>query len=494
FLMFDFQFVTIDRRKKASLTAQVYHEIRSAILSGRLNGGTRIPSSRILAEQIGVSRTTILSVLDQLIAEGYLTTKQGSGTFVCAEFPLEEEAFNKTICRTNESGAHAQEFSKWSHLAQSIEPYSFLYAGDIQPFRSGLPALDTFPVDQWLRVWRQSWQVAQAPDLWYRSPIGCADLRNQVAKYLSAHRGVKCESDQVILMGGTAQILDLIARLMIEKGDSVFVENPGFTSARQIFTVNGATLKPLLVDKQGAVLPRNSITKQRDKFVSLTPSHQFPLGVTMSIDRRLEWLEWARKTECLIIEDDYDSEFRYAEKPVPAMQGLDRGQNVIYIGSFSKVVYPSLSMAYAVVPPRLCDTIKKACSVLCRPPSSTDQAALERFIRHGYFLRHVRRLRRTHRQRHDVFVEQMNELLSDKIRLSGTDAGLHCIGHLLSRKISDVALCARISELNLHCKPLSEYYLPGTPSDQVQQGLVMGFAGSKPNAIRSAIRKLAKAI
>lgn len=493
--MFDFELVTIDRRRKASLTSQVYEEIRAAIMSNRLAEGTRIPSSRALSEQNGVSRTTILSVLDQLIAEGFLRTRKGSGTFVCADIPGDEAEFVWPTQQTglgDRDGISSSDFCNWSKMAENIESCSFPYSGEISPFRPGVPALDTFPFDRWSQVWKQSWQATQLDDLWYRTPTGCSDLRTQIASYLSAHRGVICTADQVVLIGGTVQFLDLISRLMIDKGDSVYVENPGFTSARQIFSVNGARLKPLAVDQHGAVIPVKSAVSRKDKLVTLTPSHQFPLGITMSIDRRLEWLEWARKNNCIIIEDDYDSEFRYSQKPVPAMQGLDRSENTIYVGSFSKVVFPSLSLAYAVIPPRLCEKVAGAYSVLCRPPSAPDQAALERFIKQGHFLRHVRRLRRTHRQRRDVFVECVEKLLAGKIQLSGTNAGLHCIGQILnSGKQSDLHFCELLAEKNIFCKSLSQYFLADTPESQVKHGLVMGFAGSNPDRIRQSVRRMA---
>ena len=492
--MINFEFISVDGRKKMPLNRQIYKEIRDAILSGRLTEGSRLPSSRNLTEQIGVSRTTILAAIEQLIAEGFLQTRKGSGTFVCSDIPHDRTTFNiPTGHRSPKTVSTQYQQPNWSPLAERVLPFGNPYSNEAKPFRHGVPALDSFPFAEWAQVWRKGWKQFSSNELSYRNPCGCMDLRQRVSEYLAASRGVRCRPEQVLLVGGSIQALDLISRLMLVPGDHVYVENPGFVSARQVFETNGAILKPLVVDDHGAVLPARASHSKRDRLIALTPSHQFPLGVTMSIDRRLEWLEWAENNDCLIVEDDYDSEFRYEQNPFPALQGLDEFSRTIYIGSFSKVVFPALGMAYVVVPERMLDRFERLSSVVSRPPSAVDQMVLAGFIEDGHFIRHVRRMRRTHRQRRDMLVQQIERTLSDKVELMGTNAGLHCVARTIgTHHQSDVQVSRRLANEGLFADALSPYFLTGTREKDVIQGFILGFASFRPGQIQYADNKLQK--
>ena len=504
--MLDFEFLTIDRRRKESLRQQVYEEIRDAVLSGRLVSGTKLASSRNLVEQIGVSRTTVLGALDQLIAEGFLTTRAGSGTFVSAEIPTEpnfprgtpvklgviKTMDGQTLLAKNTpfiSDGDPQ-LSGTSKRMATI-PKLLHPELDLNPLRPGIPALDEFPFDVWAQLWRKGWKQLKPHELSYRDPSGCPRLRKLIANYVATKRGVRCTEDQIFIVSGTVQAIDLISRLFVDPGDTVYCENPGYLPTRQVLSSFGANLKPVSVDQRGTVVPTTHRASKKTKLAVLTPSRQFPLGVTMSIERRIDWISWARKNNCLVIEDDYDSEFRYSQKPVPSMQGLDEFERTIYVGSFSKVVFPALSMAYVVVPQRYCKLFSRACELITRPPSAVDQMALVEFIKHGYFIRHLRRMRRTHKLRRDAFVCAVNDFLSDKIRLVGSDAGLHCTAEFLHPNgKSDVAVSKRLQGIGISSCPLSPHFFPGTPGKQITQGLLLGFAVSHPRVTANALKRL----
>jgi GntR family transcriptional regulator / MocR family aminotransferase len=358
-----------------------------------------------------------------------------------------------------------------------------------KPFLPGVPALDQFPMDVWSRIVRRTWRSLLGQNLAYGEPAGYFPLRESIAEYLMAHRGVRCQVDQVMIVSGTQQAFDIIARLCLNPGDQVLFENPGYVSARNAFRLRGAEIVSMPVDNQGAMVI-DTIRKNPDaRMAYITPSHQYPMGVTMTIERRIELIDWAGRSGGLIVEDDYDSEYRFSERPIPAMQGLDRSERTIYVGSFSKVVFPAMSMGYVIVPFPLVTAFENALSLVGRPGSLVDQYILDIFIREGHFGRHLRRMRKVHAARRDALVSSIEKYLPTRLSIVGSQAGLHCAA-LLNDDLSDQWLSDKLHDEGVIARPLSGYYMPGTPATNRVNGLVLGFACATPQRIASTVRSM----
>ena len=486
--------VRLDGRKKEPMFRQIYHSIRLAILNGELSKGFALPSSRDLASELGVSRMTVVSAYDQLTAEGYLTSAVGRGTFVSEELP--EEHLLVRFHRPDETAEPVPKKSSGPWLSKSGKRFlaektslpEFL-KGCLKPFRPGVPALDQFPIETWARLCRQRWKQFSAADLSYGHPAGHLPLRKSIAEYVQAFRGVRCDHTQVMVVSGTQQAIDVTTRLVLEPGDQVLFENPGYRTARAAIAAAGARVVPMPIDRNGAVIEQGIRRGPRARLAYVTPSHQFPMGVTLSIERRMELIDWARENRAIIIEDDYDSEYRYAQRPIPSLQGLDQSERTVYIGSFSKVVFPSLSIGYAIVPRPMVDAWETALAIVGRPPSIPDQIILNDFIRQGHFGRHLRRMRKVHQQRRTALVESIDEYLHDKLEIVGSDAGLHCTARLPGGTPA-AAVAARIADRGIVMRDLEEYELPGTPDAEKTNGLIFGFACGTPAQIRTAIRNI----
>ena len=488
-------FVRLDGRRRAPLFRQLYDSIRAAILDGRLTANSRIPSSRDLVKQLGVSRTTVVTAIDQLIAEGYLQTAVGSGTFVSREIPTdrpflrevpEPEAGQLRPANSTQLSSRGQVFA-----GKTIAPAPF--SGPIKAFRPGVPALDQFPVAIWSQLVRRMWKQLTPRDLSYGPPAGYFPLRQELAKYLSAHRGVRCTAEQVILTGGTQAAIDLVARLCLDTGDEVLFENPGYTSARHCFLGQGARIAPMKIDANGLAFAAAKDAFPNARLAYVTPSHQYPLGHTLPIEKRMELIRWAANGNRWIVEDDYDSEYRYGQKPIPAMQGMDSAGRTLYVGSLSKVAFPALGLGYLIVPAGLASAFEAALATSTRPTSMVDQFVLHEFIREGHFARHLRRMRKTHAERHDVFVSEMERHLPDVFTILGTGAGLHCAAQLRNRR-NDTAVASQLAEIGIITRPLSGYYHSSTPKRDRISGLVFGFAPATPGQIRYAVRRMAEVL
>ena len=362
----------------------------------------------------------------------------------------------------------------------------------LKPFRAGVPALDEFPIDVWTRLCRRRWKQITPDDLTYGDPAGYLPLRKAITSYVRAFRGVGCDESQVMIVSGTQQAVDVVARISTDEGDGVLFEDPGYLRARAGFRAAGARIIPIPVDSNGMKVELAVDKFPGARIAYVTPSHQYPMGVALSIERRMHLIEWANKTGGLVFEDDYDSEYRYAQRPIPAMQGLDKGNRTIYVGSFSKVIFPSLSIGYAIVPPGMAKVFRKAMSLVGRPPSRFDQLVLTDFIDEGYFARHLRRMRTIHEQRRTALVNTIDQNLSDILQIEGADAGLHCTA-LFRDNRPDVPVVQAAADNGIMLKAVSTYYYPGAGSRQ-RNGLVFGFASATPGQIKSAVRRLASVI
>jgi GntR family transcriptional regulator/MocR family aminotransferase len=465
----------------------LYAALRGAILDGRLRPGVRLPATRGLAKQHGLARGTIVGAFDQLRAEGYVEATVGSGTYVTRVLPdrlLEVGA--RARARAPSPAARPQP-RRLSGYGRRVRRFGNLEPGPVRAFRANQPALDLFPTTLWAQVAGRRLRQASTDLLLACDPLGYRPLREAVADYLTASRGVRCVADQVAIVSGVQEALDVAARLFLDPGDRVAMENPGYVGATHVFEALGANVVRIAVDAEGMIVDDAALSGAR--LVYVTPAHQFPLGVGMSLSRRLALLEWARRSGAVIVEDDYDSEYRYAGRPVPALQGLDRHGQVVYTGSFSKVLFPSLRLGYLVVPGDLVDRVAATQSVTHRHATLLEQAVLSDFMVGGHFGRHLRRMREIYAERLQVLLECAGERLAGLLEIAGVEAGLQTAGWLgegIDGEAAAVAAAARDVEVT----PVSRYRAGRAARD----ALVLGFAAVDAREIRRGVRELAIAL
>jgi GntR family transcriptional regulator/MocR family aminotransferase len=462
----------------------LYSALRAEILEGRLRPGTRLPGSRDLGGQYGLSRGTIVNAFEQLAAEGYVQGSVGSGTFVSNTLPDEIEVTRGAV---HPELRHTTPRRRVSDYARRVTPFSMLEVRPSRAFRANLPALDLFPLARWAQVTARRLRRAPTSLLLGCDPMGYGPLRQAVADYLNASRGVKCVPAQVAIVSGIQEALDLVARLFLNPGDRVCMEDPGCTGASIVFAAFGARISRAPVDDEGMEVCAAPFRGAR--LVYVTPAHQFPLGTTMSLSRRLALLEWARKSGALIFEDDYDGEYRYSTRPIPALQGLDRSGLVLFAGSFSKVLFPSLRLGYLVVPLDLVPRFAATKSATARHPPLLEQAVLCDFITEGHFGRHLRRMREVYAERLSVLLEGARERLAGLLELSSVEAGLQTAGWLTCGVSGERAAKAAATR-GVEVTPLSSYRI-GPPG---REGLQLGFAAVDTREIRRGIRELAIAL
>jgi GntR family transcriptional regulator/MocR family aminotransferase len=480
-----FPAVSIDRRSKAPLHRQLYDGFRDAILARRLAPGQRIPSTRSLARELRISRLPALDAYDQLLAEGYLRSGVGSGTFVAQDIPGGVSLPPREPLRAAAPGRRRR-VSRETDVVLAREPEPWLQGRGA--FRLSGPAIDRFPHDAWCRiVGRQARGARRDPALmYYGDPMGHRPLREAVAEYVRAARAVRCEADQVMIVSGSQQALSLAARVLIDPGDPVWVEEPGYGGARAVLALRGASLVPVPVDESGLDVSAGIRRCPSASAAYVTPSHQYPLGMVLTATRRLQLLDWARRNGSWIVEDDYDSEYRYESDPIASLQGLDTDSRVLYVGTFSKVLFPALRLGYLVIPadlvPRFA-AVRDASDIF--PPTSS-QAVLAEFIREGHFVRHLRRMRALYRERRLTLVGALRERLGDLLTVAGDEAGLHLVACLRDGRRDDRAVSARAARQGLWTMPLSSCYV-GSPE---RRGFVLGFGGTSPAEIRAGVRRL----
>ena len=463
----------------------LHEELRSAILAGHLRPGARLPATRDLAKQYGLSRPTIVTAFEQLRSEGYVEGKVGSGTYVSKTLPEELLQAPRT-----KSGASARRRRiPLSAYARRLEPWPRAESRPARAFRAHQPALDAFPVGLWAQVAARRLRRVSVHLLAGGEALGYRPLREAVAEYLNTSRGVKCSADQVLIISGVQQALDRTAHLLLDAGDPVWMEEPGYPGAALAFRAVGAKIFPVPVDVEGFNLEAGQRRWPRPRLVYVTPAHQFPLGVTMSLRRRLSLLEWARRTNAVIFEDDYDSEYRYSGRPIPAMQGLDRAGVVIFAGSFSDVLFPALRLGYLVVPADMVDIFAAAESVSTHHPPLIDQAILCDFISEGHFARHVRRMRELYAERSQVLVESARQRLGGLLELPAIEAGLRTVGWLQCG-ISAERAAQEAAQHDVEVVPLGRYAYGRSRRD----GLMLGFAAVDSRELRRGVEQLGRAL
>jgi GntR family transcriptional regulator/MocR family aminotransferase len=468
-----FELTLHERPKRTGITRWLREQLRSAILDGRLKAGTRLPASRDFAAHYKMSRGTVVSVFEQLQSEGFLSTKVGFGTWV-----------NKLPERR-----HPVKKSPPSVLNLPSPLTGLCFPFPIPPFRFHEPALTEFPVDIWARLASRCIRQASPSLLAQRDGRGHPALREALAEYLGASRGVNCSEDQIVIVTGVQQALDVLTRVLIRPGDSVWMEDPGYFGAVTAFRNAGAKVVPVPVDEQGISVDVGKQLAPRAKGVYVTPSHQFPLGVMMSLERRLEILAWALRTGAFVIEDDYDGEYRLEGHPVSVLQNLDQNDNVILVGSFSKLLFSALRVGYMVLPKRLINTILAFRFGIDQNSVGLDQAILADFIGEGHMGRHMRRMRELYADRFQTLRSESEKQLKGLLDVANVKAGLYAVGFLRNGMSSRQAESAARSQ-GIETMALDRFML----SDIDPRGITLGFAAFDRRAIRQGVAGLAIAL
>jgi GntR family transcriptional regulator/MocR family aminotransferase len=484
----------LDRNGGVPLYTQVYAGLRDSILEGRLRPGASMPSTRRLCAMLGVSRNTVLEAYDQLLAEGFIDPRGGSGTYVAHSIPDDHLRSRKAESPSRASSAEsATEPPRLSARGQRIvEAHAFAktYWRHFEAFYPGLPAFELLPLETWRKLSDKRLTQPRQAHFGYGNPGGFGPLRMVIAEYLSASRGVRCRPEQVIVVSGSQQGLDLAARVLVDEGEEIWIEDPGYGGARSVLQAAGATVVPVPVDHDGMVVSQGISRAPHARMAYVTPSHQYPLGHPMSMSRRTELLQWAAANNSWIIEDDYDSEFRYSGRPQPALQGMPgSGNRVIYLGTFSKVLFPSLRLGYMVVPEKLIDAFLTARSLTDRHQSTLDQAVLTDFIVDGHFTRHIRRSRVAYAERQECLLDRLAHEVPGLIQAVADPAGMSLVGWL-PPGISDQHLAQRLAAAGIYAPPLSYFAIEPQP----RGALMLGYTGFAPSRIRFNATKLGSTV
>ncbi|WP_421988589.1 PLP-dependent aminotransferase family protein [Roseococcus sp.] len=471
----DLLLLAIERTSGTPLLRQVYLELRRAILGGTLPPGARLPATRVLAQRLGIARNTVVAAYEQLLAEGFIEGRVGAGSYVSGNLPqgLERPAPASPLPKTE-----PVPFS----LPNMVQPGA-------QPFNTGRTSWD----DATARIWRQlTLRRLQSPDpdmLGYGDPRGSLALREAIANYLGAARAVRCTPDQVIVTSGAQQAIDLVRKVVVAPGDPVWIEDPCYPALRAAMAAAGAKIVPVPVDAQGLIVSEGIAASPAARLAYVTPSSQYPMGVVLSMARRMELLAWARRAGAWIVEDDYDSEFRYAGRPLAALQGVDEGGRVIYIGTFSKVLFPGLRLGYAVLPPELLEPVQSARLLSDWHPPVFQEGVVTDFLAEGHFAQHLRRMRQRYRIARDTLVEALREGCGRFLDVEAPDQGLKLLARL-KPGWRDTEVSAAAERAGVIARPVSPMFMEERPI----QALMLGFSGHEPGALRHAARMLAECV
>ena len=484
-----FRAIGLNAAGPTALHRQLYDELRLAILDGRLAPSSRLPASRELAAVSSVSRNTVLSAYDQLLAEGYVVSRCGSGTFVADAIPESQAAGLKPTAAGQPAILAPRAISRRGERLRSITFNLNPPPQTAGAFRIGLPALDHFPMDTWRRLIDRRLRHASVHILAYAEPQGYLPLREAIAEHLAASRGLRCDASNVVVVNGSQQGISMCARLLVDAGDDVWMEEPGYFAARAAFRSAGVNLIPVPVDRDGLDVAAGVRLSPGARMAYVTPSHQNPIGVTMSLPRRMALLHWAREAGSWIVEDDNASEYRYRGHPLAALQGIDTDSRVVYVGSFSKVTFSSLRLGYVVLPHDLVETFVLSHTIATRGTNSLAQAVTADFMIEGHFARHIRRMRTLYAQRLAALERSVATHADDVLELEAIEGGLNRLAWL-PRGMDDSAVSAALAREGLIAAPLSM----STLSPPARGGLVLGFAGQDEAAIDKGIARIATVV
>ena len=445
--------LTLSDASGVPLYRQVYERFRGAIAEGALKPGDRIPSARALAKEIGVARGTIEVAYSLLAAEGYIQSRGQAGTIVAPY--LQPQPRTAPAAAPRPAG---KPDAAWPRPAAPM------------PFQMGLPALDAFPRKIWARLGARHLRAMQPPDLAYPDPCGLAALRTATAAYLQVARGIQCTPSQVFITSGYNNTMQLILQALFKPGDSVWVEDPGYPPTRALLRQAGMQPVPVRVDAEGLVVDAGFAAEPRARAAVVTPAHQSPLCLSLSLPRRQALLDWAEHSNAWIVEDDYDGEYRYVGRPLPALKSLDRQGRVLYAGTFSKVLFPGLRLAYLVVPEDQARRFERLCLLLAGGAPALTQAILASFINEGHFGRHIQRMRRLYGERRNATAAGLSAVLGSRLRIDPQPGGMHLVARMEGHH-TDRPLAARMVENGLYAHALSHW----SAAPDAQSGLLMSF-------------------
>ncbi|NEN82648.1 PLP-dependent aminotransferase family protein [Paenibacillus elgii] len=461
--------IPIDRSLDMPLIGQVYGQIRDRILKGELPSGEKLPSTRELSGELKVSRNVVLEAYDQLLAEGFLISRRGAGTFVAEGACLEQRR------RVTEA------------MAPSVYD-NLLKDEGLVNFRSGIPALDRFPRRIWAQLSSAVWNEASSAVLGYDTPEGRPELRHVLAQYLLKSRGVYCHPDQLVITSGATQALSLVSKLLLSPGDEVIMEDPITCDIQAMFQAQGATIRFVPVDEHGmqtALLPQAS----SPQFAFVTPSHQYPLGGALPIQRRIQLIQYARTHDCYLVEDDYDSEFRYEGPPVSSLQGLEPDR-VLYIGSFSKILSPALRMGYLILPMPLVESCRRLKWYADLHKPSMDQLILARFMEGGYLERHIAKMKKLYKSRRDCLIDCLRSAFPGRVNIIGDSTGLHLVAEFPGRRFDEEAV-RRIKRMGVKVYLVEEH---ANDKEAQRSRLILGYGHLPKEDIQEGIARLSRAL
>ena len=467
----------LDRGSRTPLSRQIYMQVRSAVLSGALAAGTRVPSSRVMASRLGVARASVVSAYEQLLAEGYVESRRGSGTFISKDVAGLAKPRRAARAIRRAVPIPAKAFPDFERSAMQ---------GEARPFNTGRTLIDARTAETWRTLTHRAVRLLGPYDLGYADPAGLIELRANICDYLRAARAVRCEPEQIVITAGTQQAIDITIRVLLSPGDEVWVEDPGYPLTYAQLMLAKVRPHPVPVDEQGLVVDAGRRRAPRARAAFVTPSHQFPSGVAMSMARRLDLLAWARQSGAFIVEDDYTSEFRYSGPPLASLQGLDESEQVIYVGTLNKALFPGLRIGYAVVPRALLQAFVGARYLIDRQPATLQQAVVSEFMEQGHFAAHIRRMRQLYREQRDALAETLARRGAGSLEVVLPDQGMHLVAYLRDGT-SDIEIEAAARRAGIVVRAISRFYRSVCP----RPGLMLGFSGFPRQLIVPAAARLA---
>ena len=475
--------IVVDRKAQKPLHRQIYDAFRNAIVEGRLRRGQRIPSTRALSLEIAVSRFPILNAYAQLLAEGYFESRVGAGTVVSSWIP--QRVAPREAHGTRDAAIHSGPRT----VSQRSSPLPPLFHGhwlrNLGAFGVGQIAFDQFPLRVWSNLVARRCRSMDANDLHYSDPMGSQAFRETIADYLRTARSLRCKAEQIMIVSGSQQALDITAQVLLDPGDRVWMEEPGYRLAKTVFALAGCRVVPVPVDAEGLNVAAGIKLQRKARAAFVTPSHQFPLGVSMSASRRLQLLDWAQEAGSWIIEDDYDSEYRYDSSPLASLQGLDTNARVIYVGTFSKVLFPGLRLGYIAIPEDLIERFIAVRRAIDIGPPNFYQDVVADFMSEGHFARHIRRMRVLYHERRNALVESLREEMGSTVEVLGGATGMH-LALMLPEGSIDMEISEQAARQKLWLWPLSTSYA----GEKSRPGLILGFGNTAGEEVPAAVCKL----
>ena len=479
--------ISINRDSKKKISTQVFMGIREIILSEGLKAGERLPASRTLANDLNVSRTTIINAVERLISEGLLEARLGAGTFVSDIMYEDRPSLLKKHPKSNDGNkSNPIKLSKAITKALPNLISRDKLAKEPRGFITGLPALNEFPMSQWLRLSSKNLRGDRSKIMGYGHPFGLKRLRIAIASHINASRGILCDPKQVFITGGAQHAFQLIGSMLLNPNDKVWIENPGAIGARNSLIANGAKLIPVNVDKEGIIVSEGLKQAPDFKLAFVTPSHQQPLSVVMSLSRRFSLLVAAEEANAWIIEDDYDSEFHFEGQPVPTLKSVDTSDRVIYVGTFSKSIFPSLRIGFIIAPVGLIETFEQVFNSFQSGTVTHHQAVIADFMDEGYFATHIRRMRSIYAERYHSLKDLSEVYLSEHLDIQPTQSGLHTVGYL-KQNVNEISLSVALDKKGISALPLSRYCIKAIE----KKGFTLGFGSVNPEEIKSSIITMA---